>query len=184
MPPTAHTAGDRRDELEYQTEQDLLGEVLGEFRQGWEIKNPPMWGEPWTAEPRRTGLPYVTGAGLTELRDRLRTEAKSAGLADILALEADFAGWRVWRSSHGAWWATRAGRLTLEMQDCGLHATVGDVRRAGELRVLLAEQAKLEAWAADHQWQVPGEQARRELGLPPEQKEFRSVTVTEPDAKM
>lgn len=26
------------------------------------------------------------------------------------ALEADFPGWRVWRSSEGRWWAVRTGR--------------------------------------------------------------------------
>lgn len=172
------TAGARRGELEYRTDRDMLRDTLGEFGEGWEIRPPEMWGEPWTAHPRRKGLPYVVGADLAELRTRLETAAAAAGLAGQLALEAEFAAWHVWRSvddkgNPGAWWASRRGVLTQRMNECGLHATVGDVRTAAGLRVLLAEQVTLAEWAAGHDWQVPGDRARRELGLPREASEFR-----------
>ena len=115
----------------------------------------------------------MTGADLTGLSTRLKAAASAAGLAGMLAVEARFEGWRVFRSSEGSWWATRQARLTEQMQDCGLHATVGDVRRPAQLEALLAEQVKLGEWAAAHEWQIPGEQARRELGLPAEGSEFR-----------
>ncbi len=175
-PQAAGSATEIREDLEHQrADRDKLAAVLGEFREGWGINPPDSPGEPWTTTPRRNGLPIITGGTLEELGVNLKAAAAAAGLADMLAIEAEFAGWRVWRSSEGAWWATRQARQTQEMQDCGLHGTVGDASKPHQLRVMLTEQAKLQEWAAAHEWQIPGEQARRKLGLPPEDSQFRSV---------
>lgn len=170
------TGSDCREELEHHPDgrgTGQLRDLLSEYGQGWGINPPARTGEPWTTVPRRTGLPIVTGKTLDEFALNLKAAAAAAGLADMLALEAGFPAWRVWRSSEGGWWATRQARVTEEMQDCGLHATAGDVRKPADLRALLIEQAKLEEWAAAHGWQIPGEEARRELDLPPEPSEFR-----------
>lgn len=153
-----------------------LAELLHDFRDAWGIDPPDAEGQAWIATPRRSGFPHVTGQTAAELRARLQTAADAAGLTDMRALEEEFGGWRVWRSSDGAWWASRSeGRLADEQFDAGLHATVGDVRRPSQLRVLLGEQARIKEWAADHQWQVPGATARRALGLPAEGIEFTRV---------
>ena len=39
-------ASEHRGDLEYRTERDMLRDLLGEFREGWDIRPPVMWGEP------------------------------------------------------------------------------------------------------------------------------------------
>jgi hypothetical protein len=54
------------------------------------------------------------------------------------ALEGDFPGWRVWRSSAGRWWATRTGAgAPGKCRDGDLPMTV-DADSEGQLRAVLA----------------------------------------------
>ncbi|MGH3189704.1 MAG: hypothetical protein ACRDOL_21070, partial [Streptosporangiaceae bacterium] len=142
------------------SDPDGLAALLHDFRDAWGITRPAAAGEPWVASPRRSGFPVVTGATLPELRIALEVAAAAAGLDEMRAMEAEFAGWNVWRSSDGSWWASRSSGLSFEQIDAGLHATVGDVRRPVQLRALLEDQARIAEWAAGREWQVPGAEAR------------------------
>jgi len=68
-----------------------------------------------------------------------------AGWDEQLAeLEAEFAGWHVWRSNAGRWWATRTGAV-LRRHDLGAGRVMTvDADDAGALRKQLAAQARLD----------------------------------------
>jgi hypothetical protein len=68
-----------------------------------------------------------------------------AGWDEQLAeLEAEFAGWHVWRSNAGRWWATRTGAV-LRREDLGAGRVMTvDADDVGSLRNQLLAQARLD----------------------------------------
>lgn len=62
----------------------------------------------------------------------------------IAQLEAEFPGWRIWRSNAGRWWATRTGSvLQREALGTGRVMTV-DADDEHSMREELATQARLD----------------------------------------
>jgi hypothetical protein len=62
----------------------------------------------------------------------------------VAQLEAEFPGWRIWRSSAGRWWATRTGSvLKQEALGTGRVMTV-DADDEQSMRKELAAQARLD----------------------------------------
>ena len=177
MPPTVSDDRAAREDLEHRREAGQLRDLIQQYRDGFGIERPAQPDEPWLGSPRRPGLPIVTGHDLDELGANLRAAAEVAALRHTLALEREFPGWRVWRCSEALWWATRHQRPTPQMQDCGLHCITGGVRQYTHLQALLTEQTRLQTWAEQHHWQIPGDKARKELGLPPEPPGYRPARM-------
>lgn len=177
MPPTVSDDRAVREDLEHHGESGKLCDLIREYRDGFGIERPAQPDEPWIGNPRRPDLPVIIGRNLDELAVNMRGVAEVAALRSMLALEREFPAWRVWRSSEGLWWATRHQRPTPQMHDCGLRRIIGGVRQFAHLQALLTEQARLETWAEQHHWQVPGERARKELGLPPEPPGYRPARL-------
>jgi hypothetical protein len=62
----------------------------------------------------------------------------------VAQLEAEFPGWRIWRSSAGRWWATRTGSvLRHDALGTGRVMTV-DADDEQDMREELASQARLD----------------------------------------
>lgn len=169
-----------RDELMGRPNGRDPGELAGlrhDYRDAWGIDPPDTEGGAWIATARRNGFPQVAASTLPEFRAKLEAAARAAGLGEMRDLEDHYQDWHVWRSSDRAWWASRKGGLAAEQLNAGLHATVGNVKRPPQLRALLDEQARIKAWAADHDWQIPGPAARRMLGLPAESAAFVHIAA-------
>jgi hypothetical protein len=67
----------------------------------------------------------------------------------VAQLEAEFAGWHIWRSSAGRWWATRTGTVPhRENLGTGRVMTV-DADDASALRDQLTVQASLDREITD-----------------------------------
>jgi len=67
----------------------------------------------------------------------------------VAQLEAEFPGWRIWRSSAGRWWATRTGSvLRREALGTGRVMTV-DADDQHSMRAELTAQAQLDSEIED-----------------------------------
>lgn len=135
-----------RGEPERRGESAKLEHLVDRYGDAWRFGLPGRPGEPWTGSPRRPGFPVVTGTDLDGLTVNARIAAQVAGLRDMLTLEREYQGWRVWRDSQGLWWATRHEPPAPGPEPCG-PGVIGGTRTLADFSVLMHGQADRRARA-------------------------------------